>query len=148
MIEREVAVFIRGVEHYFELAFAQAPLIGVPYLVDARSKIDQGYTGVIDVGGRRRGVVCVTAPKGLLNVLLMTRRDTDISHENMTAVAGELTNTIAQHAHRELGSDLLTSVAQVAAREPDLGKRLPNARFVLVPVHVRNHEVQLLVALQ
>ena len=147
-MERELAAFVRCVEHYFSETLSQRTEIGTPYLVETRSKIGKDYTGVIGISGRRRGIVYFTAPRGLLTVLLMAHGENEISHEHMCDLVGEVANTISGNARRDFGRDFLISVPEVVTGEPDPARRPPSARSFVIPIHVRNHEAQLVIALQ
>jgi chemotaxis protein CheX len=146
-IERDIGAFVRSIEHYFRQSLSQVPEIGTPYLVDTRSQFGGHYTGIIAVSGRRSGCIWFTAPRGLLNVLLMAHGETEISEQNMLDLVGEVANTLCGNVRSEFGRDFRISVPQVVAGEPEGEERPANARAIVVPIHVRNHEARLVVAL-
>ena len=75
------------------------------------------YTGVINISGKREGVVYFTAPKAMLTVLLMKMQENDFSHETMRDLVGEVANTISGNARRDFGRDFVISVPSVVSGE-------------------------------
>jgi chemotaxis protein CheX len=106
------------------------------------------FTGVISVSGRRDGVVYFTAPRGMLTVLLMRMNESDVSHENMCDVVGEVANTIAGNARRDFGNQFVISVPTVLAgggEKPDLPK---GSQPIVIPINWRSHSARLVVCLK
>ncbi len=99
--EQELKTFVEGTTNYFEVAAQQPATVGSPYLVTDRNPGMHEYTGVINISGRREGVVYFTAPKAMLTVLLMKMQENDFSHENMRDLVGEVANTISGNARRD-----------------------------------------------
>ncbi len=147
-MERDLASFVRCLEHYFSAVFDQPPKIGTPYLIDTRAKIGKDYTGIIGISGRRSGMIYFTAPRGLLSVLLMAHGETEITDENMSDLVGEVANTLSGNARRDFGQEFHISVPRVVTGEPDPAQRPASARSFVIPIHIRNHEAQLVVALR
>ena len=75
------------------------------------------YTGIINITGKREGVVYFTAPKAMLTVLLMKMQESDFSHETMRDLVGEVANTISGNARRDFGRDFVISVPSVLSGE-------------------------------
>ena len=118
--EQELKTFVEGTTNYFEVAAQQPASIGSPYLMEGSPAVHD-YTGVINISGKREGVVYFTAPKAMLTVLLMKMQENDFSHETMRDLVGEVANTISGNARRDFGRDFVISVPSVLAGEkPDL----------------------------
>ena len=71
------------------------------------------YTGVINISGKREGVVYFTAPRAMLTVLLIKMHENDFSHENMCDLVGEGANTISGNARRDFGREFVISAPNV-----------------------------------
>ena len=147
-VTRELGVFVESVIYYFEQVAAQQAEVGSPYLVDTRAQIGKDYTGIITISGRRRGIIYFTAPRGMLSALLMQHGETEISHELMCDLVGEVANTISGNVRRDFGHGFVISVPRVVTGEPDPAQRPASTRSFVVPINWRNYEARLVVALQ
>ena len=147
-LETEVGVFVTGVLHYFGSTVQQVAQCGTPHLaLSARPEISD-YTGVIQVTGKRVGLVAFTAPKSMLSVMLMRMQETDMSHDNLCDLVGEIANTLSGNARRDFGQQFQISVpAVIAGRDGQL--EYPKAtRPIVIPIEWRNYHARLIVCLQ
>ncbi|HEU4627077.1 MAG TPA: chemotaxis protein CheX [Steroidobacteraceae bacterium] len=146
--ESELKTFVEGTTNYFEVAAQQPASIGSPYLVTEGSPSVHEYTGVINITGKREGIVYFTAPKAMLTVLLMKMQESDFSHETMRDLVGEVANTISGNARKDFGRDFVISVPSVLAGEkPELPSG-PNVRSFVIPINWRSHSAKLVVSLR
>jgi chemotaxis protein CheX len=146
--ESELKTFVEGTTNYFEVAAQQPASIGSPYLVTEGSPSVHEYTGVINITGKREGIVYFTAPKAMLTVLLMKMQESDFSHETMRDLVGEVANTISGNARKDFGRDFVISVPSVLAGEkPDL-QAAPGQRSFVIPINWRSHSAKLVVSLR
>jgi chemotaxis protein CheX len=145
--EQELKTFVEGTTNYFEVAAQQPATVGSPYLVDRNPGVHE-YTGIINISGRREGVVYFTAPKAMLTVLLMKMQENDFSHENMRDLVGEVANTISGNARRDFGNEFVISVPSVVAGEKSEPPALPGARSFVIPINWRSHSAKLVVSLK
>jgi len=146
-LETEVGVFVDGVLNYFGTTLQQGAQCGTPHLALNGMPELADYTGVIQVCGRRTGLVAFTAPKSMLSVMLMRMQETDMSHENLSDLAGEIANTLAGNARREFGHQFQISVPVV---HPDRATALPYpaaSRPIVIPIDWRNYHARLIVCL-
>ena len=147
-LEAEVAVFVDGVLHYFGTTVQQAAQCGTPHLALGERPEISDYTGVVQITGKRVGLVAFTAPKSMLSVMLMRMQETDMSHENLCDLVGEITNTLSGNARRDFGQQFQISVPSVIAGR---GRKLdyPQAsRPIVIPIEWRNYHARLIVCLQ
>lgn len=146
--ESELKTFVEGTTNYFEVAAQQPASIGSPYLVTEGSPSVHEYTGVINITGKREGIVYFTAPKAMLTVLLMKMQESDFSHETMRDLVGEVANTISGNARKDFGRDFVISVPSVLAGEkPDIPAS-PGQRSFVIPINWRSHSAKLVVSLR
>ncbi|NNM62461.1 MAG: chemotaxis protein CheX [Steroidobacteraceae bacterium] len=144
--EKELTTFVDGTTNFFAVAAQQAASIGSPYLLEEALALHE-YSGLIDVSGKRQGVVCFTAPKAMLAVLLMKMQETDFSHETMRDLVGEVANTISGNARRAFGGDFLISVPNVLSGETQSIAPRPGTRSFIIPINWRSHSAKLIVSL-
>lgn len=144
--EQELKTFVEGTTNYFEVAAQQPASIGSPYLVTKGAPGVHDYTGVINITGKREGVVYFTAPRAMLTVLLMKMQESDFSHETMKDLVGEVANTISGNARRDFGRDFVISVPNVISGDK---VEIPgDMRPFVIPINWRSHSAKLVVALK
>lgn len=144
--EQELKIFVEGTTNFFEVAAQQAASLGSPYLAEDPPQLHD-YTGVINVSGKREGVVYFTAPKAMLAVLLMKMQETDFSHETMRDLVGEVANTISGNARRDFGGDFVISVPSVLSGETGSVAPKTGTRSFIIPINWRSHCAKLVVSL-
>ena len=144
--EQELKTFVDGTTNYFEVAAQQPASIGSPYLMEGSPSVHD-YTGVINISGKREGVVYFTAPKAMLTVLLMKMQENDFSHETMRDLVGEVANTISGNARRDFGRDFVISVPSVLSGEKPEIPQKPGPRSFVIPINWRSHSAKLVVSL-
>ncbi len=146
LYEHELKTFVAGTTNFFEVSAQQPASIGSPYLVEDAPQLHE-YTGLINVSGKRDGVVYFTAPKAMLAVLLMKMQETDFSHETMRDLVGEVANTISGNARRDFGREFVISPPSVLSGEtPSIAPR-PGVRSFIIPINWRSHSAKLVVSL-
>lgn len=146
--EREIRTFVYGTTQYFEVAAQQPASLGSPYLATQGAPEVHEYTGVITVSGRRQGIVYFTAPRGMLTVLLMKMNESNVSHDNLCDLVGEVANTISGNARRDFGNQFAISVPTVVSGASASVQPPPDCRPVVIPIHWRSHSAKLVVCLK
>ena len=146
--EQDIRAFVYGTTRYFEVAAQQAATVGSPYLVTEGTPDIHDYNGVIAVSGRRNGIVCFSAPRGMLTVLLMKMNESNVSHEYLCDLVGEVANTIAGTVRRDLGKDFAISVPTVVAGAGNAVELPVGERPVVIPINWRSHVAKLVVCLR
>lgn len=145
--EQDIRAFVYGTTNYFEVAAQQAASVGSPFLVTQGAPEIHDYTGVISVSGRRSGIVYFSAPRGMLTVLLMKMNESNVSHENLRDLVGEVANTISGNVRRDFGKDFVISVPTVVTGNAEPIALPPNCRPVVIPINWRSHAAKLVVCL-
>ena len=146
--EHELKTFVEGTTNYFEVAAQQPASVGSPYLVTEGMPAVHDYTGIINISGKREGIVYFTAPRAMLTVLLMKMQESDFSHETMRDLVGEVANTISGNARRDFGRDFIISVPSVVSGERSEIPLTPGARSFVIPINWRSHSAKLVVSLK
>jgi len=146
-LEAEVAVFVDGVLNYFSATVQQTAQCGTPHLALGERPEISDYTGVIQVSGRRTGMVAFTAPKSMLSVMLMRMQETDMGHENLCDLVGEIANTLSGNARRDFGHQFQISVPAVLTGRGSQLEYPAGTRPIVIPIDWRNYHARLIVCL-
>jgi chemotaxis protein CheX len=146
--EQEIRTFLYGTTQYFEVAAQQPASVGSPYLMAHGAPEINEYTGVISVSGRRDGIVYFTAPRGMLTVLLMRMNESDVSHENLCDLVGEVANTISGNARRDFGNQFVISVPAVFVGRSEQVRPPNGCSSIVIPINWRSHSARLVVCLK
>ena len=147
-MEAEVGVFVGGVLHYFGTTVQQAAQCGTPHLALGERPEMSDYTGIVRVTGKRLGLVAFTAPKSMLSVMLMRMQETDMSHDNLCDLVGEIANTLSGNARRDFGQQFTISVPSVIVGRDGKLDYPQSSRPIIVPIEWRNYHARLIVCLQ
>jgi len=143
----EVGVFVNSVLDYFESTVQQDAACGTPHLALRRRPELSDYTGIVRINGQRDGVVLFTAPRSMLCVMLMCMRDTDMSHDNLCELVGEIANTLWGNARSSFRHQVSISVLSMA-HERDAPMVYPlNSRPIVIPIAWRSYQARLVVCL-
>jgi chemotaxis protein CheX len=147
MTEDDLQVFIDGIIRYFSYTTEQLVTVETPYLAENRSPVAMDYTGMIGVAGPVKGCVYVTAPRALLTNLLIAGGEADTSEDNLVDLVGEVANTIAGNARRELGKEFLISVPMVVEGAPSHIHLPQEQRSYVIPLSWRNYQAAVVISL-
>ena len=146
-LEAEVSVFVDGVLNYFGSTVQQTAQCGTPHLALSEKPEISDYTGVIRISGKRAGLVAFTAPKNMLSVMLMRMQETDMSHENLCDLVGEIANTLSGNARRDFGHQFQISVPSVITGRGGTLDYPAATRPIVIPIDWRNYHARLIVCL-
>ncbi|MDO8454314.1 MAG: chemotaxis protein CheX [Sulfurimonas sp.] len=117
MKEQDIKVFISCVKNYFlefdhsaSLDFLQ-PIVLSGIGATSISKYILKYTATISISGAYNGAIYVSIDEEMLSNLVRLILDSEeVNREDLVDMAGEIVNTIAGNARRELGADFNISV--------------------------------------
>lgn len=109
MNEYDVQTFIDAVKHYFSVITGTEVNVGTPYLSQSINTHTSNVIGSIAVSGQRRGAVHFSAPTALLRHLLALHGETQVNTDMLSDCLGEIANTIAGNARKQLGQDFIIS---------------------------------------
>ena len=115
MDEAILRVFSSCAAGYFARVAIGPATVGTPYLQSEGDSVAADFTAVIGITGERRGVVCFTAPRALLQALLPAIGEAHGTEALCADLAGEIANTISGNARAELGASFMISVPVVVA---------------------------------
>ena len=84
----------------------------------------------------------------MLTVLLMKMNESNVSHDNLCDLVGEVANTISGNVRREFGKDFAISAPSVVAGNAGPIALPAGCRPVVIPINWRSHAAKLVVCLQ
>jgi chemotaxis protein CheX len=148
MDEAELRVFIQGATRYFQQTTQIPAEVGVPYLADPRDAPALDMTGMIGISGARKGCVYVTAPRAMLNNVLLAMGETDLSPVMHMDLAGEIANTIAGNAREHFGMHFMISVPVVVSGNLDAIKLPDRIRSFVIPLDWQRQKAAVVVCLE
>ncbi|HKC16481.1 MAG TPA: chemotaxis protein CheX, partial [Steroidobacteraceae bacterium] len=82
-----------------------------------------------------------------LSVMLMRMQETDMSHENLCDLVGEIANTLAGNARRDFGHQFQISVPAVLSSRASPVPYPDPSRPIVIPIDWRNYHARLIVCL-
>ena len=149
MKEEKLQVFLEGVQKYFaQMIIGEELVVGTPYLVENKVPSAKDFTGVISISGKNKGIVYFTAPKELLERLLVIMGERDTSEAFMADLVGEVANTIAGTARSEFGEEFEISVPIVLRGAPDEILLPRKDRSFVIPLTWRNRSAAIVISLR
>ena len=95
MKEKQLQVFLEGVQKYFSQVAGEEIFVGTPYLVENVMPAAKHYSGVIAISGNNKGIVYFTSPASMALRLLQLMGENDVCEANIMDLVGEVANTIA-----------------------------------------------------
>lgn len=104
---RDVEIFAESVTAYFTLTTKERAVVRSAYLLEKREPFPlSDFTGVITLMGQYRGVVCFTAPRGLLSHVLLRMGEADFSDTTHGDLIGEIANQFSGRARGHFGEKM------------------------------------------
>ena len=117
--EQTLAVFVQSIIKYFNRMAGIAAETGTPYLLKGETEM-LDVTAVIGVTGDLQGCIFYTAPVPMLDELLRHIGEYHPTDELRCDMGGEVANTFAGNARRQLGPGFMISVPVVFLGQPTL----------------------------
>ncbi len=149
MKDEDIQVFIASARRYFHSVDATSPLVVDPPFIRPQVGPFLGYTGIITISGKARGVVCFTADRDLLRLILAKLHDEGEGDEAaIRDLVGEIANTLSGNAREEFGKDFLITVPVVITGDTAAFPFPRSSRSYAVPLTWRDHRAYLLVTLE
>ena len=145
--ERELAVFIGAIGHYFQTVGGALPAFRTPTLeLILPARLD--CTGYMPMSGRLTGWIALSLPSDLLRALLHHMGEDQHDEAAQLDLVAEITGTLTSNAREHFGEHLLLS-PPLAARADAFPEELaaPPLSFRL-PFQWQGADAFLLIALQ
>ncbi len=146
MNEQHMQVFVDATKHYFSHLSNKPATVQVPYLINHDDAVLFDYTGIIGIGGKYRGNVYFTAPETMMQYVLMTQGEQVCSAEFCLDIVGEVANTVAGNARRDLGPEFVISAPIKFAGKPDKMLLGTESRSYAIPIQWRLYTAAIVVS--
>jgi len=145
--EKDLKVFIKGVENYFQTMFSEKAIVDPPFM-HGDEQVIQDFTGVIGISGRQRGAIYFTASKGMVREMLTALGESAEDEEGAADMVGEVANTLSGNARREFGGEFLISVPVVLQGRVESVNFPKRTTSFIIPFVWRHHRAHLIVCLR
>ena len=107
--ETELRLFVDSVKNYFSVTTRQEPQVTSAYLGSVNMQGHE-FNGSVSFSGSYNGHVIVSMPARMVRELLLLQHETDLHDDNLLDAVGEVANTLAGNARKQLGTGLDISV--------------------------------------
>jgi chemotaxis protein CheX len=107
--ETELRLFVDSIKHYFSVTTRQEPQVTSAYL-GSENMQGHEFNGLVSFSGSYNGHVIVSMPPRMVRELLLLQHETDLNDDNLLDAVGEVANTLAGNARKQLGAGLEISV--------------------------------------
>ncbi len=144
--EREFALFLGFVTHYFESVTGTSPSFHPP-LLETSLPAQLDYTGYLPVTGRLNGWVGLSLSSPLLCHLLRHLGEEEHDHAAQLDLVSEMAGSITSHAREHFGERLLLQPPLVSTAEEFPEELVPPPLFFRLPFAWSGEQAYLLVAL-
>lgn len=141
-------VITQGATDYFSMVGGSPAVIHPAYLENPASTPVDDYSAIIGISGRYRGCVYFTAPTGLLAPLLEKLGEQTRDERLLADLAGEISNTIAGNARRQLGQGFMISVPLLLKGRPDEVQFPRGIDCFVVPIEWNGQKARLVFAIR
>ncbi|PTY02347.1 chemotaxis protein CheX [Verrucomicrobia bacterium LW23] len=146
-METQLKTFVAGAVRYFETVAQQHAEVGLPYLKEPdNDDFLLDCAAVIGISGSYRGCVYFSATREMLEQLMKTVGEQNTHPELVLDFVGEIANTIAGNAQRDLGAGFLISVPVViqGISTVRLPKEIPH---FIIPITWQKHKSFMVIAI-
>ncbi len=103
----DIEVFSEAISNFFNLMTRQAAQVKTAYVFkEAAPILWNDFNGLIQVSGGFRGSIAFSAPRGLLNEILIVMGEADKTDAHFLDIVGEIANQLSGRARKHFGEAL------------------------------------------
>ncbi|HSI85546.1 MAG: chemotaxis protein CheX [Candidatus Methylacidiphilales bacterium] len=146
-METQLKTFVNGAVNYFETVAGRSAEVGMPYLKDTeKDDFLLDCAAVIGISGSYRGCVYYSASRQMLEALMKLSGEDYGAPDLALDFVGEIANTIAGNAQRDLGAGFLISVPVViqGISTVRLPREIPH---FIIPIKWQNYKSYIVIAI-
>jgi chemotaxis protein CheX len=144
----DIEVFSEAISHFFATMTEERANVRSAYLLEEQEPIVRDdFNGVITVSGGYIGSVTFSAPRALLNHVLLRMGEQQLSDEHRRDVVGEITNTLSGWARRHFGDRLRISPPRAFHGHNQRVEKLAQGTPYAIPLRWKSYEANLVVHL-
>lgn len=131
--ESTLPFFVQAVSRYFSEIAGLPVEVDTPYLLSGDPPISD-FTAVIGVSGDLLGCVYFSAPRAMLDALLLFAGEQKPTDELRCDMVGEAANTLSGNVRKQLGSGFMISVPVVMQGRPERLTWPKNTACFVIPI--------------
>ncbi len=144
----DIEILAGAITEYFEVTTGDPAQIRSAWLLQQGEPVlREDYNGLIEIGGGYRGSICFSAPRRLLDFILLASGHGSYAEADYLDVVGEIANTLSGRARRYFGETLAISPPRAFKRDdPAVAPRTDGTPYA-IPIVFRAQEANLVVHL-
>jgi chemotaxis protein CheX len=144
----DIEVLAKAVLEYFDISTGDKAQVRSAWLLDQSEPVlREDYNGLIEISGGYAGSICFSAPRRMLDFVLLASGDNDFSEAKYLDIVGEVANTLSGRARSYFGETLQISPPYAFNREaPAIAQRTHGTPFA-IPIVWHGVEANLVVHL-
>jgi len=144
----DLEVLAKAVVEYFEVTTGDKAQVRSAWLLEhGEPVLREDYNGLIEIGGGFAGSICFSAPRRLLDFVLLASGDQDYSEAKYLDIVGEVANTLSGRARGYFGETLEISPPFAFRRDSPAIAQRTHGKPYAIPIVWRALEANLVVHL-
>lgn len=144
----DIEILAKTVTEYFEVSTGKLAQVRSAWLLEQTEPvIRDDYNGLIKVSGGYVGSICFSAPRKLLDYLLLAAGDSQYTEEKYLDIVGEIANTLSGRARKHFGETMeISTPTAFTANAPKVKPQAAGHPYA-IPILFRSLEANLVVHL-
>lgn len=145
---KDIETLAKAVTEYFEITTGNKAQVRSAWLLEQEEPVlREDFNGLIEISGGYRGSLCFSAPRRLLDFILLAVGDSDYSEAKYLDIVGEVANTLSGRTRDHFGETLAISPPKAFTRQgPTVSPRTDGTPYA-IPIIFRGQEANLVVHL-
>ena len=144
----DLEILARTVVEYFEVTTGDKAQVRSAWLLEQEEPVlREDFNGLIEVSGGFAGSICFSAPRRLLDYILLSSGDSDYTEAKYLDIVGEIANTLSGRARSYFGETLLISTPRTFKRDTAAIAQRTEGLPYAIPIVWRALEANLVVHL-
>ncbi len=145
---QDLEILAQAVVEFFAVTTGDKAQVRSAWLLEQNEPVLRNdFNGLIEVSGGFAGSICFSAPRRLLDYILLASGDSDYSEVKYLDIVGEIANTLSGRARSHFGETLLIAPPRAFKRDsPPVAQRTEGLPYA-IPIAWRSLEASLVVHL-
>lgn len=148
LLAADIETLVEAVTEYFEITTGDKAQVRSAWLLDQEEPVlREDFNGLIEISGGYRGSLCFSAPRRLLDFILLSVGDSDYSEAKYLDIVGEVANTLSGRIRTHFGETLAISPPKSFTRQgPAVPPRSDGTPYA-IPIVFRGQEANIVIHL-
>lgn len=144
----DIETLAKAVTDFFEITTGDKAQVRSAWMLEQEEPVlREDYNGLIEIGGGYRGSICFSAPRRLLDFILLASGESDYSEAKYLDIIGEVANTLSGRTRTHFGEALAITPPRAFTRQgPVITARTDGTPYA-IPIVFRGQEGNLVVHL-